>query len=249
MSLKNYRIQFGLFLFATSAVLLSAQALFFHEGHSIAKKVLYNISFIPLQALVLTLVINGWLGSREKKQRLEKVNIAIGVFYNSMGQELLFKLLEYAANSESMYKNLALQRKWTVADFRRKRKAILSSALPVELDRGDLDALATFLMEKQGLILDLLRNPNLLEHERFTELLWAVSHLTEELLAREETGLPLHEDKAHLEADLRRALQLLMIEWLVYMEHLRKTYPFLYSFALRSSPLGMHHTQPHGRSR
>lgn len=233
---KNWRLQFGLILFSISFVLLSTQAFFFHEGETILKKVLYSVSFIPIQALVLTLVINRWLGSREKKQRMEKMNIAIGVFYNAMGRELLVRLLRYTVSSDELSQHMKIRAGWSPGDFLQARRNVISTALPVDLERGDLNELDRFLTAKQGLVLDLLRNPNLLEHERFTDLLWAVSHVGEELATREATGLPLKEDQAHLEEDLRRALKLLLIEWLAYMEHLQTAYPFLFSFALRSCP-------------
>lgn len=233
---ENWRLRFGLTLFSISFVLLSTQAFLFHEGGTILKKVFYSISFIPIQALVVTLVINRMLAAREKKQRLEKMNIAIGVFFNSMGRELLDRLLEYAALPEPLVPSLKIRENWTSQNFLDSRKKVLGTDLPVDLRQGDLNALATFLTAKQGLILDLLRNPNLLEHERFTDLLWAVSHMAEELAAREKTDVAIENDRAHLEEDLRRALKQLLMEWLAYMEHLQVTYPFLFSFALRSSP-------------
>lgn len=233
---KNWRLRFGLTLFSISFVLLSTQAILFHEGETILKKVLYSISFIPVQALVVTLVINRMLAAREKRQRLEKMNIAIGVFFSSMGRELLDRLLEYSTLPDELLEHLRVHEDWTARNFLKSRQRVMATDLPVDLDKGDPDGLAAFLGDKQGLILDLLRNPNLLEHERFTDLLWAVSHVAEELAAREETGLPLDKDQAHLEEDLRRALKQLLMEWVAYMEHLQGVYPFLFSFALRSSP-------------
>ena len=41
--------------------------------------------------------------------------------------------------------------------------------------------LHNFLAKKREILLHLLENPNLLEHESFTDLLWAVFHLSDEL--------------------------------------------------------------------
>ena len=46
---------------------------------------------------------------------------------------------------------------------------------------GNLDELKLFLISKRNFLLMLLENPNLLEHDAFTDLLRAVFHLTEEL--------------------------------------------------------------------
>ena len=85
-------------------------------------------------------------------------------------------------------------------------------------------------------VLRLLENPNLLEHERFTELLWAVSHLAEELAHRPNVGELTDADSKHLAGDIARAYSLLMREWLSYMKHLKEKYPYLFSLALRTNP-------------
>jgi hypothetical protein len=40
------------------------------------------------------------------------------------------------------------------------------------------------LLSKRDFLVALMENPNLLEHESFTDLLWAVFHLVEELAVR-----------------------------------------------------------------
>ncbi len=86
-------------------------------------------------------------------------------------------------------------------------------------------------------MLTLIGNQALLEHETFTDLLWAVTHVTEELHARGDFEHLPPTDRAHLAGDLRRAYALLGVEWLDYMRHLRTQYPFLFSLAVRTNPL------------
>jgi hypothetical protein len=89
---------------------------------------------------------------------------------------------------------------------------------------------------KRDFLLRLLENPNLLEHETFTEHLRAVFHLTEELTSREDLmGLP-DTDYAHLSGDIQRAYGLLVHQWLDYMRHLKDNYPYLFSLAMRINP-------------
>jgi hypothetical protein len=85
-------------------------------------------------------------------------------------------------------------------------------------------------------LLGLLENQNLLEHERFTDVLWATFHLLEELMARPEfAGLP-KSDLDHLAGDMRRAYQNILCQWIDYMRHLKTAYPYLFSLALRTNP-------------
>ncbi|HWS16266.1 MAG TPA: hypothetical protein VN450_08780 [Candidatus Methylomirabilis sp.] len=112
------------------------------------------------------------------------------------------------------------------------------AALDREIDaiRGDHPALKAFLSSRREFLLGLMANPNLLEHESFTDLLLAVFHLTDELMHREDVSLLADADLAHLSGDARRAYSLLLAEWLAYLGHLREDYPYLYSLALRTNP-------------
>ena len=92
------------------------------------------------------------------------------------------------------------------------------------------------MISKRQFLLALLGNPNLLEHEKFTELLWAVFHLTDELSHRKSMEHLPPSDYEHLSGDIRRAYSLLVREWLSHLEHLKASYPYLFSLAVRTNP-------------
>jgi len=81
-------------------------------------------------------------------------------------------------------------------------------------------------------MLRLLENPNLLEHESFTDMLWAIFHFTEELEKRASFDDLPRTDYEHLEGGLERAYKHVLSEWLKYMEHLMDNYPYLFSLAI-----------------
>jgi hypothetical protein len=93
-----------------------------------------------------------------------------------------------------------------------------------------------FLTAEKQFLLSLLGNPNLLEHETFTELLWAVFHLAEELGNRQDVSSLPASDYDHLIGDIKRVYVLLGSEWLSYMKHLQENYPYLFSLAVRTNP-------------
>ncbi|MBM4241636.1 MAG: hypothetical protein FJ150_08265, partial [Euryarchaeota archaeon] len=99
-----------------------------------------------------------------------------------------------------------------------------------------LETVKEFLIGKRKFLIALLQNPNLLEHETFTELLQAVFHLTEELEKRVDVRRLPDADYTHLALDTKRAYVRLVHEWLRYMEHLMTNYPYLFSLALRTNP-------------
>jgi hypothetical protein len=85
-------------------------------------------------------------------------------------------------------------------------------------------------------LLRLLENPSLLEQESFTEQLWAVFHVADELQHRSDLAHLPGGDYRHLALDTGRAYSALTAEWLKYMAHLLKRYPYLFSLALRTNP-------------
>ena len=85
-------------------------------------------------------------------------------------------------------------------------------------------------------LLRLLENPNLLEHESFTELLRAVFHLAEELSYRNDFSKLPDTDYNHLAGDIKRSYTLLVRQWLDYMKYLNNNYPYLCSLAMRTNP-------------
>lgn len=101
---------------------------------------------------------------------------------------------------------------------------------------GDLRTLRDFLESKKDFLLRLLENPNLLEHDSFSNLLLAVFHLSEELSQRRDLKHLSPADREHLAVDLKRAYTRLIKEWLAYLGHLNQNYPYLFSLALRTNP-------------
>lgn len=92
------------------------------------------------------------------------------------------------------------------------------------------------LTKKKGFLLNLLENPNLLEHNSFTEMLWAIFHLTEELEHRKDLNSLLEKDYEHVTNDIKRAYNRIVTQWVLYMNHLKDKYPYLFSLAVRTNP-------------
>ncbi len=121
-------------------------------------------------------------------------------------------------------------------DFRNAAAFAYHLRIEVDCRNLDLEELKAFLAAKRVFVLTLLENPNLLEHDRFTDLLWAITHLDEELEARPSVSNLPEKDLEHLAVDVRRLYDHLSSEWLDYVEHLKLRYPFLFSLVLRSHP-------------
>jgi hypothetical protein len=176
------------------------------------------------------------LNKREQRVRLEKINMIIGVFFSGVGTRLLVDFSRFDPQLETLRKDLIVTNDWSEQDFLKVGKRIQNYEYAIEIGRFDLENLKSFVTGQRDLLLRLLENPSLYEHESFTQLLLAVFHLIEELASRKElTGLP-ESDIAHIKVDIKRAYALLVKEWLHYLRHLKNQYPYLFSLAVRTNP-------------
>jgi hypothetical protein len=121
-------------------------------------------------------------------------------------------------------------------EYRRIRQRLEQCEYAVDAKKVEFEELRRFLESKSDFLLRLLENPHLLEHASFTNLLRAVFHLTEELVGREGLGELPESDHRHLAGDMERVYRLIVPEWLNYMRYLKASYPYLYSFAVRTNP-------------
>jgi hypothetical protein len=223
-------------LIALSAVVYFIHYAIFHDVHHIFIYLVGDLAFLPLEVFLVVVVIERVLARREKQAIVQKLNMVVGAFFSEVGNELLQRLLGCFEKSKDISRRLAINQNWTHADF----KKAMSFARAVEAEPScqnvDLEELKAFLIRKRQFLLALLENPNLLEHERFTDLLWATFHFTEELEARKSlTGLP-EADIRHIAGDVQRVYRHLIVEWLCYVEHLKSNYPYLFSLVARMQP-------------
>jgi len=234
------RISFIVYL-AIAFLVLSGAVYFVHylifgDIHHIFIYLIGDLGFLPLEVLLVVLIIERVLARREQQAKLQKLNMVMGAFFTESGNHLLNTLFPYFDNKAEIAEQLNITEDWTKKDFRRAAK--YAYHLNVELDcrKVDLGALKDFLAQQRTFTLTMLGNPNLLEHDRFTDLLWAVTHLDEELEARPSLiGLP-EKDLEHIAVDIQRMYDHLASEWLDYVEHLKSNYPFLFSLILRTHP-------------
>jgi hypothetical protein len=236
----NWRIIFGISLSLLSALLYFLHYTIFRDARHIFIYLLGDIAFIPVQVLLVTLIIDQLLKVREKRIMLKKMNMVIGVFFSEVGVALLKHFFNFDHNLDKLRRHLILTDDWSGRQFLNAKKQIKDFDYGVESKRGELELLRSFLIQERMFLLGLLENPNLLEHESFTELLWAVFHVTEELAYRVDVKRLTDPDYAHLSGDIKRAYVLLITEWLAYMQHLKGEYPYLFSLAVRINPFNPH---------
>lgn len=232
----KYVVLLGSSLLVLSAGLYYLQITIFNTPRDTFFYLLQDLAFIPVQVLIVSLIIDKLISMREKRAMLEKMNMAIGLFFSEIGTELLRSFSGKCAVNDAYGKDLAGVKHWTDDDFRKAAARVAHLDFRMESYRGALEGLKDLLLGKKDFMLALLQNPNLLEHVTFTDLLRAVFHLFDELASRDDLKQLHDADYRHLEGDIKRAYLLLVAEWLYYMNHLRNHYPYLFSIAVRKNP-------------
>jgi hypothetical protein len=197
---------------------------------------LEDLAFVPINVLLVTLGINTVLVRREKKAMLEKVGIVVNEFFAESGRNILLALKEYPSDCEQIYGKLRVGVNWSDRDFNASRTFFAANPICVDIRTHDLELLRTALEKEKDSLLRLFENANLMEHDTFTDMLWAVYHVYDELRSRESLGNLPAADLKHLNADVERAIRLLFAEWLDQMRVLKARYPYLYSLAVRKNP-------------
>jgi hypothetical protein len=232
----NWQVFLGLCLITLSVLVYFIHYLIFRDLHHIFIYLIGDIAFVFLEVFLVTLVLHQLLRYRGKKVMLNKLNMVIGVFFSEVGGELLKIFINFDTKSSEIAQNLIITNESFEKDFLKICKSVENHTYNIDSKKGDLENIKNFLKEKRQFLLNLLENSNLLEHESFTNLLWAVFHLTEEFTLRKSLNELPETDYQHLEGDMKRAYHLLIIEWLNYMKHLKTDYPYLFSLAVRTNP-------------
>lgn len=228
----------SLLLVTISIALYTLQVALFHSTRDTGFYFFQDLAFLPLQVAIVTIVLGRVISAWNKRERLKKINMAISAFFSEAGTEIMMKLAKLTAGDESLRAALNVGMSWTAADFTKSLRVVKNIVLTIDCGADEFEALKTLLLKKRDFMLRMLENPNLLEHDIFTDMLLAVFHMTEEMIARNDfTCLPTA-DTAHLIIDITRAQKTLLVQWLGHMEHLHAEYPYLYSLEVRRNPFG-----------
>ena len=236
MKLQMWQVLFALALLFSSLLIYMLDYAIFGDIHHILIFLVEDIAFLPIEVLLVTLILHRLLSHMEKRSRLEKLNMVIGAFFVEVGTDLLTYLSDADPELDAIRSDLVVTARWSDEEFARVAKSLETYSYGIDINKVDLEYLRNILSRQREFFLRLIENPTLMEHESFTDLLLAISHLTEELARRKSLeGLP-RSDLAHLTVDIKRTYERLVREWLSYMRYLKVHYPYLFSLAMRTNP-------------
>ncbi len=234
---KNSTVIIIISLLCISALIYFIQISYFNDQRNTFFYLMQDLAFLPVQIALVTVVVGKIIGAHEKRERLNKTNILVSTFFSEIGSELVRQMLCFVSNTEDLFPYLDIKADWTSRNFANAADTLQKQNIRVDCTTQELDNLKGLLKEKRTSIMFFLSNPMLLEHDAFTDMLWVIFHLTDELLARNDVyNLP-DTDIEHLSNDIKRTISTILIHWLGYMNHIKTDYPYLFSLEIRRNPI------------
>ena len=200
----RWKLFAGIGLVTLSLAMFTAHYLIFQDSHHLFIFFIGDIAFIPIEVLVVTLIIDQMLESREKQRRLEKLNMVIGTFFSTVGTPLLAHLAKADTSLDSVKQRLVIGADWHNEMFSDVQACLNNYTCSIGFNHGDTQALREFLVSQEDFLLRLVENPMVFEHESFTDLILALNHLTEEMKARGDLSALPPADVSHLTNDIKR---------------------------------------------
>lgn len=228
-------IVISLILVAASVFVYSINYLIFHDLNHIFLFMLSDLAFSFLEVIVVGLIIERVLTSREKRSVLYKLNMISGVFFSKVGTNLLGLLLIMFKNRSGICPCLSIGENWGHLEYTNARNVLINLDIKPEYRPSDLQKIKDFLNQHYAFILEIITDPVVLEHEEGVELLWSVSRLSDELnsiIVGDKNSLAT--EKIVIE-EAKMLYRMLAIEWLDYMEFVQHKYPLYYKTLLHTN--------------
>jgi hypothetical protein len=240
MNLRRWQVQIAVVLIVAAIVVYALRWLLFPSENFHEEMLRYlvdDMGFLLIQVLLVSILVDGLMQRRQRETMLDKLNMIVGAFFTECGTDVLGCIAQLDTDLDAVREDLLARQAWKAGDYERAKQAFQAHKPVIQLSVDDLSRLRVRLDQEKPYLLTLLGNQALLEHQTFTDLLWAVTHLAEELHARGDFEHLPGPDRAHLVVDVKRAYTQLGVQWLDYLRHLQVQYPFLFSLAVRTNPL------------
>lgn len=186
-----------------------------------------DLCFIPINTFVVTIVFENLIERRSKREKLSKINMLVGLFFSEMGFELLNIFAKCDENSHKL--------KISFDNSRIATDNIKEYKNDININKINFSYLKKLSIANKDILISLIGNENILEHEMFADLLMSIMHLRDELVLRDIDNL-LDNDLNHLRIDIIRVYDILLAQWIQYLFHMKNEYPYLYTTACEMSP-------------
>lgn len=236
--MKSFRFTmiFALIITGIATFFYLLHYLIFQDSAYIMKDLISQLAFMPVFYFLSTMILDRVIEKKEIIEKARKLNLLVGLFFSEFGSMLIEKIARFEKDFSIIQERMRVDDNWNAGDFSEAQAFLQRNSSQIDTQLGDLEQLKTYLLKNRHFLVSALENQYIQEHEAFSELLMALFHLCDEMKFRESfQDLP-NSDLNHLAGDIRRVTDLLLLEWICYLEHLKSEYPYMFSLAVRSNP-------------
>lgn len=161
-------------LFSTlSVTMYSIQTLLFHDPKNTIFYLFQDLAFIPVQALIATLLLNRFVDLIQRMQSIKKINVIVSAFFSELGTAVLCMFAELNDNNPEFTDSVDVLKASTVNETRRVRndlkRQINEFPFKINVTPERLTAMSQLLVEKKSFMIGMLENSSLMEHDSFTK--------------------------------------------------------------------------------
>jgi len=220
-----------------SALMYLIQYLLFHNPDDQAFYFFQDLGFMFIQVIVVTVIFNRLISILEQSTKLKNMNVLISAFFSETGNVILNTMSASQISDDQFCQMIERSHFKDSKRFKAMRQDIREYKYQIDVTPAKLEQLREILVLKRPTMLEMLGNAHLSEHDTFTDMLWSLFHVADELGHRDNLQELSQADLAHLKADVRRAYPLLIQEWVGNLKYLHDEYPYMFDSAIRFSPL------------
>lgn len=218
-----------------AATIYFIQFLIFRKQEDTFFYLLQDLAFVPIQVLIVTLIFNKILNVMEAQKKIKRINVIISSFFIEVGTPIIKEMTKLNLNIHELYRLIEIK------ELTETRESLLIKRIrefdfQIQVDSTNLKNLKGMMNGNRTYLLNMLSNDNLLEHDSFTDMLWAVFHVGDELKSCHDIDKLTKDETLHIANDVHRAYSALIYQWIHYMRYLHREYPFLYASEIKKIP-------------
>lgn len=224
--IKHY-LFISFILIFLSVILFLVHYLIFGQFENTIYYSLMNICFIPINVLAVTIIFEKFVERHGRLERLSKINMLVGLFFSDIG----FNLLKLIVAGDEKIKYLGLD----FNNLESCKSKVRDYDYDINFEKINYVEIKKIVINGRDILSRLIGNENILEHGNFSELLMAIMHLRDEIIFMSYKELT-KDDYIHIKGDIIRVYEILTLQWISYLSHLKQFYPYQYNSLIKHNP-------------
>ncbi len=137
----GWRFRLAILLIILAIIFYFIQYLIFQKPYTELFYIGIDISFIPIEVLVVILVIERAITAKEKEIMLEKMNMVIGAFFSDAGTQLLEMISTFNPDTYKIQNKLLVDFNWEKKDFNSIKEEIKDFEYWINIDKNKAESI------------------------------------------------------------------------------------------------------------